>query len=200
MSTWSRHTLHVGATQAFEYKSTTDETVSHDAPNRAGDPRQQMESFAAGVQRGREEMQDQLDAERSRMAQAIRNFDRDRESYFHKVESEVVTLALAIARKILHRESQIDPLFLSGVVRLALERLNAETEFVLRVHPNRVPVWRDYFTRQADLPSLPELVGDSSIDTDHCILETALGETDLSVEAQFKEIENGLTDLLSKRP
>ena len=46
-------------------------------------------------------------------------------------------LALSIARKILHREAQLDPLLLAGIVRVALEKIDGATEVVLRVHPQK---------------------------------------------------------------
>ena len=42
-------------------------------------------------------------------------------------------LALAIARKVLHREAQIDPNCLLGLVRDTLEKLQEETKMRLRV-------------------------------------------------------------------
>ena len=62
-------------------------------------------------------------------------FAAQREGYFQRVESEVVQLALSIARKILHREAQIDPLLLAGIVRVALESLNDGTQVRLRANP-----------------------------------------------------------------
>ena len=44
-------------------------------------------------------------------------------------------LALAIARKILHREAQVDPLLLAGMVRVALEKIESHTKVSVRVHP-----------------------------------------------------------------
>ncbi len=70
----------------------------------------------------RAEYEKGLSAEREKLAQAIREFMRERETYFGRVEAEVVGLALAIARKILHREAQVDPLLLAGVVRVGLEQ------------------------------------------------------------------------------
>jgi flagellar biosynthesis/type III secretory pathway protein FliH len=47
---------------------------------------------------------------------------------------------------------------------------------------------------------VPELSGDASLDSNRCQLETELGVTDLSLETQLKEIEQGLFDLLAQRP
>ena len=58
-------------------------------------------------------------------------------------------LALAIARKILHREAQIDPLLLTGLVHVALEKLGAGTRVRLRANPADIHFWNEYFVAAA---------------------------------------------------
>jgi len=116
------------------------------------------------------------------------------------VESEIVQLALSIARKILHREVQMDPLLLTGIVRVALESLNDGTQVRLRANPQEIPFWRDYFSRSTDIVPAPELMGDASLASGSCALETELGSTHISLETQLKEIEQGFLDLLEQRP
>jgi flagellar biosynthesis/type III secretory pathway protein FliH len=47
---------------------------------------------------------------------------------------------------------------------------------------------------------VPEVVDDPSLPLERCVLETSLGQTELGVEPQLKEIERGLLDLLAQRP
>ena len=49
----------------------------------------------------------------------------ERDRFLHAVEQEVVKLALAVAARILRREAQMDPLLLTGAVRVALGQLAA---------------------------------------------------------------------------
>ena len=65
-------------------------------------------------------------------------------TYFQRVEAEAVALAVAIARKILHREAQVDPLLLAGVVRVGLDNVAAGTRVRLRVHPQQVQAWKEF--------------------------------------------------------
>jgi flagellar assembly protein FliH len=116
------------------------------------------------------------------------------------VENEVVQLALSIARKVLHREAQIDPLLLAGMVRIALEKMESATQVVVRVHPRQVSEFRGYFAQHMGLQNVPEVLEDPAVAADQCVLQTALGTTELGVELQLKEIEQGLFDLLAKRP
>jgi flagellar assembly protein FliH len=149
---------------------------------------------------GRAEFEKKLASEQQTLVQTLRDFAHERETYFQRVEAEVVGLALAIARKILHREAQVDPLLLAGVVRVGLDNIAAGTRARLRVHPDQIQAWQEFFSLQPDLPSPPELLGDATLGPGRCILETELGSTDLTLETQLKEIEQGFFDLLAQRP
>jgi flagellar assembly protein FliH len=137
---------------------------------------------------------------RESVAAALAAFAQDRAQYYQQVETEVVQLALGIARKILHREAQVDPLLLAGMVRITLEKIESATKVIVRVHPQQVSECRSYFAQHMDPLNVPEVVEDPAMQADHCVLQTALGTTEVGVEVQLKEIEQGLFDLLAKRP
>ena len=153
-----------------------------------------------GQAEGRKVFEDQLAKERARLTSALAQFARDRAAYFQKVEGEVVQLALSIARKILHREAQLDPLLLAGIVRVALEKMEGATEVVLRVHPRHAAEWRTYFGLHMDPGVIPRIAEDPAQDPQACVLQTSMGTAVIGVEAQLKEIEQGLMDLLAARP
>jgi len=137
---------------------------------------------------------------REEISKALRDFASERDNYFQRVEEQLVRLTLAIARKILHREAQVDPLLLTGILRVALEKVGSDTNTRLRANPSDVQVWRDYFTQTLEKFPVPELIGDPEIQTGRCILETELGSTEIGLETQLKEIEQGFLDLLAQRP
>lgn len=153
-----------------------------------------------GLSQASADFEKKLAGEKQSLANAIREFTRERQTYFQRVEAEVVALALAVVRKILHREAQVDPLLLAGVVRVAIDKISAGTHVRLRVHPSQVMGWQHFFSQHRDMQLIPELVGDSTLPAGHCLLETELGCTDLTLETQLKEIEQGFFDLLSQRP
>ena len=109
-------------------------------------------------------------------------------------------LALSIARKILHREAQLDPLLLAGIVRVALEEMDAATGVRLRLHPQHSADWRHLLATQLEPADMPEIVEDPSQSLDACVLETAMGTAAFGLEVQLKEIEHGLMDILAARP
>jgi len=168
------------------------------APQREAQIRQQ--GIEQGKLEARKLFEEQLSKERTRVTGSLAQFAQERTGYFEKIEGEVVALALAIARKILHRESQIDPLLLAGMVRVALETLEGATQIVVRVHPSHATEWKRYFQAQFPSGKMPEIVEDAAQPLDSCLLQTSLGTTSLGIESQLKEIERGLLDLLAARP
>lgn len=164
----------------------------------------EAQAFARGRQAGqqdsRQAFEQQLAREKSNIASALAQFARDRTTYFEKVEPEVVQLALSIARKILHREAQVDPMLLAGIVRVALDQIDGATCVQLHVHPPKAPEWRQFLATQLDPANLPEIVEDPSQPVDQCTVETSMGSTVIGLEVQLKEIEQGFADLLAARP
>lgn len=139
-----------------------------------------------------------LQRERAAIGMVVGAFARARAAYFLRVEGEVVRLALAVARRILHRESQLDPILLRGAVRVALDRLEGSTQVKLRVHPSRAGLWVEAF-KGIERTMAPQIVEDAASDPTQCTLETDLGNAGFSVEQQLQEIEQGFFDLLEER-
>lgn len=129
------------------------------------------------------------------IAEALRLFAEERRTYFAKVESEVVHLALAIARKILGREAQLDPMLLAGLVRIALDGMQGSPAVRLRVAPSSVADWQ-----RLSLNEQTEIIADPACGPETCLLETEVGSAHLSFETQLKEVERGFLDLLGQHP
>ncbi len=165
---------------------------------------QQELARSAARQEGRAEAQAEFEttlrAARAGITDALRDFAHKRADYYAQVESEVVGLALNIARHILHRESQIDQFLLAGVVQVALEKIESRTGVTLRVHPAHVAGWKTYFAQNLEPAYVPEIKPDASLDDQRCVIETPLGTADIGIELQLQEIERGFLDLLAQRP
>lgn len=125
---------------------------------------------------------------------ALESFRAHSEEYFARVEQEVVRLALAVAERILRREAQLDPLLLSGPVRVALGQLAESTEVRLRVPAGQEALWAEMVRLVPGLPVRPEVRADPGLAIGEAVLETHLGTVDLGVEAQLEQIGNSLLD------
>lgn len=163
-------------------------------------------SFEGGRERGKQEgrqaereaqaaAQAMAAQERTRQAaELVEGFAKERDRYLRAVEAEVVELALAVAARILRRESQMDPLLLTGAVRVALGQLSGSTQVKLRVPPAELDLWREAIATVPNLALKPTVVAGEGMRLGDCIIETELGSVDLGVRSQLGEIERGFFD------
>lgn len=163
-----------------------------------------LRSFEAGRQRGVEEgraAEAQQYGERLRreLAGLVQTFAEERERYLRSVEGEVVKLALAIAARILRREAQMDPLLLTGAVRVALGQLGAATQVRLRVPAAQHELWAEAMALLPGLATPPQVIPDEALRLGECVIETELGAADVGLHAQLREIERGFFDSAPQR-
>jgi flagellar assembly protein FliH len=159
-------------------------------------------SFEAGREQGRQEgrqdaekVQAAAESERTRQfAGLLDTFAQERDRYLHAVEHEVVKLALAVAARILRREAQMDPLLLTGAVRVALGQLSASTQVRLRVPPAELDLWTEAIALVPHLAVKPTVVAGEGMLLGDCAIETEIGSVDLGIRAQLGEIERGFFD------
>ena len=147
-----------------------------------------------------ERLQQAEQSERARVSQAVAEFQQSNADYFGKVEVQLVHLAMAIAGKILHREAQVDPLLVAALVRVATEKLKQGSLVQVRIRPEEISAWRKYFDESGNNHVAIELIEDAALEAGQCVLHSEVGTAELGIDAQLKEIENGLFDLLSQRP
>ena len=163
-------------------------------------------SFEDGRERGRQEGSEaereaqapaQKASEEQRLRQVaewVESFTLERDRYMHEVEHEVVKLALAVAARILRREAQMDPLLLTGAVRVALGQLSGSTEVRLRVPAGELDLWADAIALLPNLALKPSVIAGEEMRLGDCMIETSLGSVDLGIRSQLGEIERGFFD------
>ena len=161
--------------------------------------RARAEAAAETEQRIRKEYEQKLVAARAPIAAAVQNFQDQRDQYYARVEAEIVQLALSIAAKILHRESQVDPMLVAALVRLAMENMREGSSVTIRVSPGKGESWRQYFAGTSGAAHI-EIAEDPQLTSLDCIVETELGSANFGLERQLKEVEQGFFDLLALRP
>ncbi len=153
-----------------------------------------------GLQQAQQSREKELADERAKVADAIRLFGLKTSEYYAHAEAEMVHLSLAIAAKILHREAQVDRMLVAALVKVAMEKLQRGTAVTVRVRPEEVADWNRYFEGNSSTDIRVEVKADPAVAVHNCILETELGTTELGLDAQLKEIEQGFFDLLAQRP
>ena len=141
--------------------------------------------------------QRQIMTERASISRTVEQFQQEKQVYFANLEQEVVKLSLAIAERVLCRESSMDPMLLAGAARVALEKIADGSDAVLRVSTEDVQQWN-----QAVLPSSKSVTiePDVELPRGECVLKTRSGTVQLGLKAQLQEIERGFFELMGRRP
>jgi flagellar assembly protein FliH len=206
-----------GWTEATEAESKDPEQAAHDHGKAATEVGMRAEfdgrlaeetrkAFEAGRERGKQEgRQAEREAQaaaltaagQQRLQQAaglIESFAQERERFLHAAEHEVVELSLAVAARILRREAQMDPLLLTGAVRVALGQLSVSTQVTLRVPPAELALWAEAMALVPNLAVKPAVVAGEGMRLGDCVVETEHGSVDLGIRSQLGEIERGFFD------
>lgn len=158
----------------------------------------------AGYERGKQEasqaakntLEDALAKQRTRIDEALRQFESEKQTYFQQIEAEVIQLSLAIARKVLGQQAASDPLLLAGTVRAALDRLGRTSRLTITVHPATAAKWREALSEYEHL----EFAEDDRLSPEECHLNSQVGTTEISLQQQIQEVEHSFFELLAQRP
>ena len=158
------------------------------------------ESYQRGFSEGRTVGHDQAAAElqpvMDRLSRSLADLASVRSRVRKTAESDLLKLAIAVARRVLHRELTLDPGSIEGLIRVALEKLESRELCRVRVHPDQEPVIRTLLARFSAAPV--ELIPDPTLQCGDVLFETAHGTLDGSIEAQLQEIERGFADRLNR--
>jgi flagellar assembly protein FliH len=131
---------------------------------------------------------------REQLSQTINEVEGLRAAITRRAESDLVRLAIEIAKKIVHREVTTDREIALTLARVALARLHSRAAAALHLHPD------DYAYVAARRERLEasgaiDLIEDRSIGRGGCLIRTDMGDVDARIEQQFAEIERGFLGL-----
>lgn len=127
---------------------------------------------------------EQIAQERVRVDGVLALFAQERARWFRTAEAQLVDLAIAIARCVLHREMALDPLSLRAIAHEAVTRVQDGSGVVLRVAPACVADWRGAFVSRQDL----EVLADPAVPVGECVVDTSFGRVELGVNTQLEEV------------
>ena len=170
------------------------EGPSHDEQLKQARETGYREGEAAAAQAARARLDGAID----QLGSAVRELAGYRGRLRRDAERDLVGLSIAIARRVLRREVSLDPETVLGVIKAALEKLDAREVCRVRLHPDEVGL----LGRRMEAVGLGrnvELAADSSIARGGAVVETTRGALDATIEGQLQEIERGLADWMERK-
>jgi flagellar assembly protein FliH len=132
------------------------------------------------------------------LAASIEEDARSRESWFDSQETELVALALLIARKILHKEVTVTRASVVSLAKASLAHLHDKTQARVRVHPDDVAVLNDALgALKHDVSGLEtlEIIADPHVGPGGCVAESKTGRVDANLATLLEEVAATLLDL-----
>ncbi|MBV9759882.1 MAG: hypothetical protein JO340_04915 [Acidobacteriaceae bacterium] len=167
--------------------------------SRADVERRIEEALASGRRDGdesaRQHFERQLDSERSKLREMMRDVAAAGPKLRRETEEDLVRLSVAISRRILHRELTVDPEALSGLVKAAFDRLDQREIHQVRTDPQSVTTVRK-LVEGLDLPRAVKVISDAALGGGSLLIETTRGQLDASIETQLNEIQRGFIDIV----
>lgn len=166
---------------------------------------QVQSAYERGFQDGQQTTQMTFAEEFSKFEEWIRNIDQVTEeltSEFRRnmkaLGGALIPLAIQVARHILNTEAQQNPEIVEQQVKKALDFIDNEQIFEIRLNPQDVEILNSVRSRLAGSePKLEgvELVPDSSISRGGCIVESSVGRIDATFESQLRKIQENLENI-----
>jgi flagellar assembly protein FliH len=156
-----------------------------------------QKGFAEGTAVGKEQAAIEVQPVLDRLSHSLGELASVRSRMRRDAEKDLLKLAIAIARRVLHREVTVDPESIEGLIKVALDKLNARDMCKVRVHPSHATFLKNSFQSHSSSQNV-ELIADGSLRCGDAIFETAHGTLDASIESQLSEIERGFADRLQR--
>ncbi len=161
--------------------------------------------FSQGERAGREMAERAMGESMRALEKAVAQWDLILEDRKGEIASEVVRLALAVARKILQREVSLDKALVLNVVKAALAKARVREDVIIRVNPmdmESISEAKAELLRELEEVRSIRVEADESVERGGALVECSMGELDLRLERQFREIEQAFERLLEeeKRP
>ena len=155
----------------------------------------ERDAFAKGYEQGEragaEAAAQRGEAILRRLTQTVEELTTLRAEMIHQTERQMVQLALAIARRIVHREVSLDQDLLVAMARVALDRLGDSAQVTVRLNPEEFEATGA--ARVAQLGAAHVTVeADPRVPRGGCRVESSLGTLDAGVDAQLQEIAYAL--------
>jgi flagellar assembly protein FliH len=151
----------------------------------------EAEAYARGVSEGERlgaaAVAGQNEALLQRLTETLVELRQTRSEMIRQTERQLVELALAVARRVLHREVSLEPDLLVAMIRVALDRLGEAGQVTIRLHPaefEAVSVART----GALAGDHVSVVADARVGRGGCRVESDYGSVDAGVDAQIQEI------------
>jgi len=157
---------------------------------------EKREAFETGRRQGEQEARAELQPVLERLHGSIAEITGLRADVRRRAEQDVVQLALLIAKRVLHRELNVDTDALTALARVAFDRLTRSESYRVSVHPQLAAAVTSALAGNSGARIHIDPDPDCALGT--LVFHSADGTIDASVDTQLEEIDRGLADRIGR--
>jgi flagellar assembly protein FliH len=154
-------------------------------------------AFREGEKAGRESVSAEVRPVIARLGKSLEELAAVRGRLRRDAEADLVQLAIAIARRILHREIAVDPDALSALVKTVLDKVQSRDVVRVSIHPDYEPQLRACFKSNPAAGHV-QIEANPALSRGDLVVETTRGQLDASIDTQLDEIERGFVDRIRR--
>ena len=147
--------------------------------------------FEQGERAGAEAAGKRGEAMLRRLSETLGELTTLRASMIRQTEVQMVELAIAVARRVVHREVALDRDLLIAIARVALDRLGESAQVTVRLNPEEYELTGAARVAVSAGGSIA-FVADARVARGGCRIESEVGMLDAGVDAQIQEIARAL--------
>jgi flagellar assembly protein FliH len=180
-----------------------DETIVEEDPSPIAEIEAQAyeKGFSDGQSTAIAAQSEQVESAVKGLEQAIIGIQNLRDEIYRTLESEVVALAMSIARKVVCREVKTSNDVVVCVAKEALSRIETPGQIKIRLNPADYQFIKETKNHIATLVDNVEKVTfetEDSIASGGCVIETDMGEIDARIEKQLHVVEEMFQSEIAK--
>lgn len=152
--------------------------------------------YALGYEKGTKDGEKEIALKIERLEGIIKELEGFKTKMLNKLLPQIIDISMEVARKIIHKEIELDKNIVMYVAQDAIKKIEeSEEDIVIKVNP------LDYEVIIANIGLLKEQSGlknivvepQPTISPGGCYIETRTGEIDARIEEQLKEVHDAIS-------
>ncbi len=166
---------------------------AYDSGYKTGYEKGKDTGFTEGKQQSKAEYEELL----SQVLKQKADMEKQRIEMLQNAEEEIVTLALSVAKRIVHSELDLRPEKILAMVRYAIDECNADGKKVLKVSPKDYDeIIKNKNALGLSVDHEEELIiqKDDRLSRGDCIVESDFGIVDAKIDTQLQIIKESFAD------
>lgn len=157
------------------------------------------EGIRCGKEQAESEMQQKINRAVEKAQSILTCAEQEYKESIIEAEHEIIKISLAVARKILAREIEENPVVVLPIVRAALEKVRDQDQIAIRVSPDDFEL---VLQAKRDLQmmlgreNVISIVHDHTVNPGGCLIDTPYGMVDASIDSQFQALQQAVKKVM----